>query len=241
MLNCTIAYLDEYASITLNGQAYPQTIRSVKCEFLVPNGKCTACKKYRSTLRVLSNRYTSQCSTCLSDSSSHSNIKFLNTPEKKTRMKNLRSRARGAEKGMKRLQAKVKDLTDKCGEHIDGQLQSDLVTVMKENSTYINKVYPEGTFQNLFWKEQQVKTSTLKDQHQMCWHPLIIHWCLNLKLMSSASYHATRTAGFIKLPSERTLRDYTHYFKHQATEILRQLQKGSKVQELSDNKRFCGI
>lgn len=38
-------------------------------------------------------------------------------------------------------------------------------------------------------------------------------WCLNLKYLSSAAYHSLRTAGFVKLPSERTLRDYTHYFK----------------------------
>ena len=38
-------------------------------------------------------------------------------------------------------------------------------------------------------------------------------WCLNLKLLSSSAYHCLSTSGFIKLPSERTLRDYTHIFK----------------------------
>lgn len=41
----------------------------------------------------------------------------------------------------------------------------------------------------------------------------MIKWCLNLKLLSTSAYHSLRTAGFIKLPSERTLRDYTNYFK----------------------------
>lgn len=36
---------------------------------------------------------------------------------------------------------------------------------------------------------------------------------MNLKLLSSSAYHALRTSGFIQLPSERTLRDYTHYFQ----------------------------
>ncbi len=48
---------------------------------------------------------------------------------------------------------------------------------------------------------------------QMRWHPMMIRWCLNLKLLSSSAYHSLRTSGFIKLPSERTLRDYTNYFK----------------------------
>lgn len=36
---------------------------------------------------------------------------------------------------------------------------------------------------------------------------------MNLKLLSSSAYHSLSTSGFIKLPSERTLRDYTHIFK----------------------------
>lgn len=78
----------------------------------------------------------------------------------------------------------------------------------------------------------------------MRWHPLIIRWCLNLKLISSAAYHATRSAGFIKLPSERTLRDYTHYFKSRAgfqLEVNQQLQNESKVSDLPENRRFCAL
>ena len=41
----------------------------------------------------------------------------------------------------------------------------------------------------------------------------VYRWCLNLKLLSSSAYHCLRTSGFVKLPSERTLRDYTHTFK----------------------------
>ena len=36
---------------------------------------------------------------------------------------------------------------------------------------------------------------------------------MNLKLLSSSAYHCLSTSGFVKLPSERTLRDYTHVFK----------------------------
>ena len=56
------------------------------------------------------------------------------------------------------------------------------------------------------------KPATANDARQIRWHSVIIKWCLNLKLMSSSMYHALRSSGFVKLPSERTLRDYTHYF-----------------------------
>ena len=51
------------------------------------------------------------------------------------------------------------------------------------------------------------------DPRQMKWHPTMIKWCLNLKLLSSSAYSAMRTSGFLTLPSERTLRDYVHYFQ----------------------------
>ena len=107
----------------------------------------------------------------------------------------------------------------------------------------IHNAYPEGSFKRLFW-EEQLRAAQAKDPRQVRWHPLIIRWCLNLKLLSSAAYHATRTAGFIALPSERTLRDYTHYFKHQPgfqQELNRQLLKESKVNELSEQRKYCGI
>ncbi len=44
---------------------------------------------------------------------------------------------------------------------------------------------------------------------------------------SSSVYYGAPTAGFIKLPSERTLRDYTKYFKPKSgyqVEVIKQLQ-----------------
>ena len=41
----------------------------------------------------------------------------------------------------------------------------------------------------------------------------MIKWCLSLKLLSSSCYNALRSSGLIKLPSERTLRDYTNWTK----------------------------
>ncbi len=45
-------------------------------------------------------------------------------------------------------------------------------------------------------------------------HPLVIKWCLNLKLLSGGAYSAClRTSGFLTLPSARTLRDYSNVFE----------------------------
>ena len=52
--------------------------------------------------------------------------------------------------------------------------------------------YPDGSFARLFW-EEQLKAATSSDSRSVHWHPVIIKWCLNFKLLSSLSYHALRT------------------------------------------------
>ena len=69
----------------------------------------------------------------------------------------------------------------------------------------------------------------------------MIKWCLNLKLMSSAAYHAMRSSGFITLPSERTLRDYTNYIKcvlGYQQEIVDMMRQESKCDELPEGRRY---
>lgn len=41
--------------------------------------------------------------------------------------------------------------------------------------------------------------------------PLFIKWCLYLRHLSGKSYELLRSSGCIKLPSQATLRDYTHH------------------------------
>ena len=70
---------------------------------------------------------------------------------------------------------------------------------------------PADSFHRLFW-EQQKMAASLSNSRSMRWHPLFIKWCLYLKL-SSKAYETIRDSGCISLPSQRTLRDYTHFVK----------------------------
>ena len=47
----------------------------------------------------------------------------------------------------------------------------------------------------------------------MRWHPLMVKWCLYLRHKSSSAYKLLRESGCLTLPSQRTLRDYTHHVK----------------------------
>ncbi len=44
----------------------------------------------------------------------------------------------------------------------------------------------------------------------MCGHKKI-RWCLYLRHLSGSAYDLLRNSGVLKLPSQRTLRDYTYY------------------------------
>ena len=87
---------------------------------------------------------------------------------------------------------------------LDKNMEIDLITIMRDNAEKINTTYAEGTFAQLFWDEQ-FKAASLHNKRQVRWHPVIIKWCLNLKLLSSSAYHAFRSSEFVTLPSERTL------------------------------------
>lgn len=114
---------------------------------------------------------------------------------------------------------------------------------MKENTVALRKTYAEGSFARLLW-EEQLKATSAKDPRQVRWHPVLIKWCLNLKLLSGSAYHALRTSGFLRLPSERTLRDYIHYFSSKPgfqSEVHKQLLDEANLASLSESRRYVSL
>ena len=83
---------------------------------------------------------------------------------------------------------------------------------MNQCNEDVMKTHPPNSFHHIFW-EQHHNSIKQKDARQIRWHPAMIKWCLSLKLLSSSCYNALRSSGVIKLPSDRTLRDYTNWTK----------------------------
>ena len=241
-----VATVDDYAAVTVGEKVYTSTIRTTDCHLLVDmkcSPYCVSCSKYRNNLRAMYSRWSRHHQDQVTEISSHTNTRYLNSLEKTEKLRKLKKRAVDAEQKVKSLQRRITELTTNEGESLDSSLHGDLLSIMTENTEDIRKKFPEGSFRRLFW-EEQLKAASQKDPRQMRWHPLIVRWCLNLKLMSSSSYHALRTAGFVQLPSERTLYDYSHFYESKAgfqVELNEQLMKESKVSELSESKKFCGI
>ena len=138
---------------------------------------------------------------------------------------------------MKRLKEKIRKLTK---DHCD---TVDSLGIMHTNYEQIKRTYPEESFSRLFW-EDQLKAASAKNPCQVRWHPVMIKWCLNLKLLSGCAYHALRTSGFMELPSEQTLRDYVRYFSNKPgfqPEVLGQLFKEVNLEALPSSGRFVAV
>lgn len=107
----------------------------------------------------------------------------------------------------KRLKQKLQRVIDKQGVSLDEETHNDIRRMMKDTSNAANT---NTLFQKIFWN-QQLRAASLTDSRQMKWHPLIIRWALYLRHQSNKCYETLRESECIVLPSQRTLRDYTHY------------------------------
>jgi len=92
------AMVDGYAPVTLNGEHYQATVGTGSCELISKSQKCVSCNSYRASLRTMYNRWCKRRTSEVSDTSSHSNERYLNTPEKKGKMSRLKKKVASVEK-----------------------------------------------------------------------------------------------------------------------------------------------
>ena len=179
----------------------------------VEGKKCASCVSYRNSLRSMYHCWLKQKSLSPSkrqSTASRTNLRWLSTPEKSKRYSQLRTRLYVKSKKIKRMKENISVLIEKDHAILDATHSSDFKAIMSKVSKEVHENCTEGSFKQLFW-DHQVKATAVKDARQIHWHPSIIKWCLYLKFISSGGYHALCRSGLITLPSERTLRDYTHW------------------------------
>jgi hypothetical protein len=116
------AAIDNYAPITLNGTNYSCTVRTAACECLVNGVKCHSCVKYRPILRSAYNRFLKRRPEKICELGSHANLRYMTTPEKRSKVKKLTLRTREAEQEIRRLRGKVEQLMCKFGETVEPDL-----------------------------------------------------------------------------------------------------------------------
>jgi dGTP triphosphohydrolase len=87
--------------------------------------------------------------------SSHTNFRYLTTPQKRKRLTSLRAQVTSAERKVNYLMKKIKDSTDVQGVTVDDCLHHDPSQTMEENTPLIIEQFPEGSFKRLFWEQQR--------------------------------------------------------------------------------------
>ena len=178
-----------------------------------------------------------------SSPSSHVNYRYLATPEKIDRLRKLHHRHRLAQNKLSHLEIKLQEAIDQQAVTVDEETDSDIRAIMEEEEGQVLNNYAEGLFQRIFWDQQKAATSK-KDPRGIRWHPLMIKFCLYLRHQSSKAYETLRDSGCIKLPSQQTLRDYSHAVKAEpgfSQEADHQLMVAAKVMTSKDWEKLVVI
>lgn len=206
--------------------------------------RCPSCAEHRKTLNsMLFQHRKRETGANKGSPSNHTNYRYLNTPEKVQRLQRLHHSARMSRKQADRLKTRLAEVIEQRSSIVNDELHSDLTQIMQENSEKVLDAYPPDSFARIFW-EQQFQAISLKDARSMRWEPMMIRWCLYLRHLSTGAYETLRSSGAIKLPSQRTLRDYTHFT--QATsgfsaEVDRQLMSLAKIETCPERERYVAI
>ena len=175
----------------------------------IASARCESCKIFRKSLFVLASRATKERDD-KTHPSSHTNYLYLSSHEKDQRLHQMHLQAKITSHRIKRLEEKINCVVNENGLQLEIDLYDDLRQLALDGTEQVNHLHQPDSFQYLFWN-QQFKASSLKDCRNMKWHLLFIKWCLYLRHLSGKSYEMLRQSKCIKLPSQRTLRDYTHY------------------------------
>jgi len=172
------------------------------------SGRCSACTKHRKSLCTMASR--SPKDEDRTHPSSHTTYSTLHSPEIKERLSRVHHENVCLKAQISRLREKISAAVINDGVTVDPELNEDLKDIVEKSREEVHNNYPDGSFERVFWEEQE-KALSLNDARAMKWHPVFIKWCLYLRHLSGRAYEMLRESGCIRLPSQRTLRDYTHY------------------------------
>jgi hypothetical protein len=210
-----IAYLEQDFGAKRKDGIYYSSIRSIDCDFILytKGERCLHCSRTRAVLRDREYRRKEKelrpQKSYLHSKSSHSqmdrNQLLLKLNEQKNVIKDL-------QKENARLMRQVDKYIRDDGIKMDKERSLEFSDLMSSCESEVMKAFPDSNcFQRLFWEQQMKEAKSGKCG--MRWHPMIVRWCLYLRQTSNKCYETLRKSGFLKLPSSRTLFDYSHYIK----------------------------
>ena len=175
---------------------YVETFRSRSCQLLVPWSKwrCDECRKIYRPLQRKASKVTKE------DPKLYTNNAHLTEDQKLRKLKEQQNEIRNSRRKIQRLQDRMQELIKREGVTLDEELSKDFVDILNSDRT---------TPAQAIFLQQQIKASQ-KESKGMRWHPTMIRLALSLHIQSPSAYDMLRDTGMVKLPSCRTLFNYSH-------------------------------
>lgn len=131
------------------------------------------CSEYRKILTSMLARRSKEKAMERTDTASHTNYRFLSTPEKAERLHQLQRKTKVCKQKIQRMEVRLEKALERRGIQVDSAFHDDLCSTMEEKNVYVLDKYPPNSFPRIFW-EQQHRASQLKDSRSMKWEPAMI-------------------------------------------------------------------
>ena len=193
-------YSMDYGTANRNAEN-TSCIRSCDCEILLADTIGEECCKYCKQAGVKLERKAKSTDITV-EKELHPNTP-LSTVSKDKLIKEVKN-TRKKEKQLRKMVNNLEEEIQQKGTCLNDGLHNDFSSIISG----IEKELPDDSFEKLFWQEQ--KKSFQKNPKAVRWHPMMIRFALHIHLRSPSAYKALRESNVVKLPCERTLRDYTN-------------------------------
>lgn len=176
------------------------TVRAGCCSWLVSkrHKRCPYCFKVENALYQKNSRKSSRVEPHVNTPNIH-----LCDAEIRSKLAEVTKQFNYHRKQVKKLRVRIRELLGSEGVEIDKDLHTELTATLRGKGSEMTEL------QKLFLKEQ-VKAGKVKKSTGMKWHPVMLRLAIYLYCSSPATYNVLLDSGMVKLPSSRTLFDYTH-------------------------------
>ena len=189
------------------------TIRHNECELLLSESatakSCSKCEAYRKTLHAMASCYHKQQKVCDNKTSpqSHTNYRFCSPVDKAQRLYRMHNAIHASKKQVQKLKAKIAEISERRAAQVSKEM------IFWRSCGKMSRKLARNILQTHFHSFLGSRRWKVHPWRMHAWHSLMVKWCLYLQHKSSGADELVRESGVIKLPSQRTLKDYTHYIQ----------------------------
>lgn len=171
------AYIEDSKHYKLQPRDQYKFVRANDCQFFKKLGKnlCDSCTAYsKNKLHNIRNRIKAGFKRGSTESSSHTNYRYLSHDEKNERLSKLHTEKRNLARKMAYWTTKISEQISDNGVVLNNNQQTGLSKILADTAND-DSVFDETSPQWLLWQQQKLAASK-GDGKGMRWHPLVLRF-----------------------------------------------------------------